>query len=184
MALGYRREDEARAQHGVAEGKVSLARRRGELKPGDKPPANARIGLLVARGFTAGVLLEPWVTMVLRVVLWILFIGWALLLLDSWRLSGSGIFRHRFKKKGRSFAFSAAFNQNQNDLDERFTTINRFFTANTFTHQIRQLNRDNNGSDELKSSILYTDALSKKWFWESFYNIFHKSFFFVPKYFH
>ncbi len=45
------------------------------------------LGLLVARGFTAGVLLEPWVTMVLRVVLWILFIGWALLLLDSWRLS-------------------------------------------------------------------------------------------------
>ena len=89
---------------------------------------------------------------------------------DTWALTSSLIFRHRFKKKGRSFAFSAAFNQNQNDLDERFTTINRFFAANTFTDQIRQLNRDNNGSDELKSSILYTDALSKKWFWETFYN--------------
>lgn len=89
---------------------------------------------------------------------------------DTWALTSSLIFRHRFKKKGRAFAFSAAFNQNQNDLDERFTTLNRFFTANTFTDQIRQINRDNNGNDELKSSLLYTDALSKKWFWEAFYN--------------
>lgn len=89
---------------------------------------------------------------------------------DTWALTSSLIFRHRFKKKGRAFAFSAAFNQNQNDLDERFNSLNRFFTANTFTDQIRQINRDNNGSDEVKSSILYTDALSKKWFWETFYN--------------
>jgi outer membrane receptor protein involved in Fe transport len=89
---------------------------------------------------------------------------------DTWALTSTLIFRHRFKKKGRAFAYSAAFNQNQNDLDENFSSLNRFFTANTFTDQVRQLNRDNNGNDEFKSSLLYTDALSKKWYWESFYN--------------
>jgi hypothetical protein len=89
---------------------------------------------------------------------------------DTWGLTSSLIFRHRFKKKGRAFALSAAFNQNQNDLDENFTSLNRFFNATSFTQQIRQLNRDNNGNDEVKSSLLYTDALSKKWFIETFYN--------------
>src|SRR5690606_30924577 len=30
-------------------------------------------------------------------------------ILDSWRLTSSAIFRHRFKKKGRSFAVSAGY---------------------------------------------------------------------------
>lgn len=89
---------------------------------------------------------------------------------DTWGLTSSMIFRHRFKKKGRAFALSAAFNQNQNDLNENFTSLNRFFNATSFTQQIRQLNSDNNGNDEVKSSLLYTDALTKKWFIETFYN--------------
>ena len=89
---------------------------------------------------------------------------------DTWALTSSMIFRHRFKKKGRAFAFSAAFNQNQNDLNENFASLNRFFTTEQIRQLNRQLNRDNNGNDEIKSSLLYTDALSKKWFFESFYN--------------
>jgi len=45
------------------------------------------IGMVFARGFTTGILLTPWVGLVLRALLWILFAGWALLLLDSWRLA-------------------------------------------------------------------------------------------------
>lgn len=94
---------------------------------------------------------------------------------DTWTLTSSMIFRHRFKKKGKAFAFSAAFNQNQNDLNENFNTLNRFLNASTVTDQIRQLNDDNNGNDETKSSVLYTDALGKKLFWEAFYNFSHST---------
>lgn len=45
------------------------------------------LGLLLARGFTVGILLTPWVAATLRVVLWVLFVGWVLLLIDSWRLA-------------------------------------------------------------------------------------------------
>ncbi len=45
------------------------------------------VGFFVARGFITGLLLTPWVSGVVRVVLWGLFGLWALMLLDSWRLA-------------------------------------------------------------------------------------------------
>lgn len=45
------------------------------------------VGLLLWRGPTVGVLLTPWVATILRFALWVLFAGWLLLLLDSWRLA-------------------------------------------------------------------------------------------------
>lgn len=90
--------------------------------------------------------------------------------LNSWRLSGTGIFRHRFKKKGRSFAVSAGYNNSQSDGTENLFSINRFFEATTLTEQIRQLNQNDNSTVQYKSSLLYTEPLAKKWYWESFYN--------------
>lgn len=89
---------------------------------------------------------------------------------DSWRLTSAAIFRHRFKKKGRSFAASAGYNLTRSDGSESTLSLNRFFEANTFTEQIRQLNANTNDASQLKSSLLYTEPLSKKWFWETFYN--------------
>jgi hypothetical protein len=37
---------------------------------------------------------------------------------DNLRLSSSAIFRHRFKKQGRSFAMSAGYNNSQSDGTE------------------------------------------------------------------
>lgn len=45
------------------------------------------LGLLLLRGPTVGLLLTPAVAAVLRVALWVLFAGWVLLLIDSWRLA-------------------------------------------------------------------------------------------------
>lgn len=90
--------------------------------------------------------------------------------LNSWRLSGTGIFRHRFKKKGRSFAVSAGYNNSRSDGTENLFSINRFFEATTLTEQIRQLNQNDNTTLQYKSSLLYTEPLTKKWYWESFYN--------------
>lgn len=90
--------------------------------------------------------------------------------LNSWRLSSAAIFRRRFKKKGRSFAASAGYNNSQSDGTENLFSLNQFFNANTFTEQIRQLNNNDNSTVQYRSSLLYTEPLSKKWFWESFYN--------------
>jgi len=89
---------------------------------------------------------------------------------NSWRLSSAAIFRHRFKKKGRSFAVSAGYNNSRSDGTENLFSINRFFEATTLTEQIRQLNNNENTTVQYKSSLLYTEPLAKKWYWESFYN--------------
>jgi hypothetical protein len=90
--------------------------------------------------------------------------------LNAYRLTSSMIFRHRFKKKGRSVAISGGYNNSLSDGTENLFSINRFFQATTFTEQVRQLNTNENATGQLKSSFLFTEPLSKKWFWESFYN--------------
>ena len=45
------------------------------------------IGLFAFRSFTVGLLLTPLVAATLRVLVWVLFVGWLLLLLDAWRLA-------------------------------------------------------------------------------------------------
>lgn len=91
-------------------------------------------------------------------------------LLDSWRLTGAAIYRHRFKKKGRSFAVSGGYNTSKSNGTENLFSLNRFFAATTETEQIRQLNDNDNTGQQLKSSLLFTEPFSKKWFWETFYN--------------
>ena len=88
----------------------------------------------------------------------------------SVRLSTTAIYRYKFKKKSRTFAASGTYNHQQSDGESHLFSLNRFFEANNFTEQIRQLNTEEPRSHEIKSSLLYTDALSKKLFIESFYN--------------
>lgn len=45
------------------------------------------LGLVVLRGATVGFLLTPAVAVFFKVALWVLFLGWVALLLDSWRLA-------------------------------------------------------------------------------------------------
>jgi hypothetical protein len=88
-------------------------------------------------------------------------------------LNSTAIFRHRFKKKGRSLAASLAYNNSKSDGTENLFSINRFFTATSFTEQVRQLNNDHSTTNQVKFSALYTEPLSKIWFLESFYNHTH-----------
>ena len=91
--------------------------------------------------------------------------------LAAYRLTSAAIFRHRFQKKGRAFAASGGYNNSLSDGTENLLSVNRFFQATTFTEQIRQLNTNENATQQLKSSLLFTEPLSKKWYWESFYNV-------------
>ncbi|MBK7028170.1 MAG: TonB-dependent receptor [Bacteroidales bacterium] len=90
--------------------------------------------------------------------------------LESWRITSASIFRHRFKKKGRSLAVSAGYNINRSNGSDQLFSLNEFFNAASFKEQIRKLNEKDNDVSQLKSSLLYTEPLSKVWYWETFYN--------------
>lgn len=91
--------------------------------------------------------------------------------LNAWNITSAAIYRHRFKKKGTNFAWSGGFNTSKSDGMENPFSINRFFEANTFTDQVRELNTNNNyTTTQFKSSMLWTEPLSKVFFLESFYN--------------
>ncbi|MFN0173064.1 MAG: TonB-dependent receptor [Saprospiraceae bacterium] len=89
--------------------------------------------------------------------------------LDAWRVLGSAIYRHRFKKKGRSFALSAGYNDSQSDGSETLASNNQFLSTGGIT-QIRLFNSNTNHTIQLKSSALFTEPLAKKWFSETFIN--------------
>ncbi|MFM8371557.1 MAG: outer membrane beta-barrel protein [Bacteroidota bacterium] len=84
---------------------------------------------------------------------------------DNWRVSASSIYRHKFSKKGRSFALSAGFNGSQTDA-----TDNLFSSNSLAPVAIRQQNNGETGARQYKSSMLFTEPLTKRWYWETFYN--------------
>lgn len=84
---------------------------------------------------------------------------------DNWRLTSSAIYRHKFKKKGRSFALSGGYNNSQNNSLETLQSSNSLIAG-----LIRQANDGDNNTQQLKSSALFTEPITKRWFWETFYN--------------
>lgn len=90
---------------------------------------------------------------------------------SSYNIASAAIYRKRLKKKGANFAWSGGFNSSKSDgLDNPFS-LNRFFEANTFTDQVRELSTNNNNkTTQFKSSMLLTEPLSKVFFLEAFYN--------------
>lgn len=90
--------------------------------------------------------------------------------LESWRVTSSIIYRHRFKKKGRSFALSAGYNDSQSDGSDNLFSSNQFLLTGGLK-QIRQFNSSANHTRQIKSSALLTEPLAKKWFSETFVNL-------------
>jgi hypothetical protein len=90
--------------------------------------------------------------------------------MNTWKMNAAVIFRHRFKKKGRSFAVSGSYTDNNTDNDDNIGSLNRVFSANTIENLIQQLNLRDVHTQEAKSSALYTEPLTKRVFWETFYN--------------
>ncbi|MEZ4908004.1 MAG: outer membrane beta-barrel protein [Saprospiraceae bacterium] len=85
-------------------------------------------------------------------------------------LSSAAIYRHLFKKKGRSFAISGGYNLDKEDGTQYLNTLNSFFNAVTPTDQIKQFIDSDNNENEYKSSLLYTEPLFNKFYGEVFYN--------------
>ncbi|MDX2134202.1 MAG: outer membrane beta-barrel protein [Saprospiraceae bacterium] len=91
-------------------------------------------------------------------------------LTDAGDLTSAAIFRHRFRKKGRTFAASAGFNTTRNDGTDNLLFQNLFIRTEDPSEFFRQDADVANRTQQLKSSLLFSEPLSKKWFIESFYN--------------
>jgi len=89
--------------------------------------------------------------------------------INSWKLNSTAIYRHKFKTKGRSFAVSAAYNINPGNENEKYYSRNIRFIPSYEEVLHRYSDRDYN-KQQIKSSLLYTEPLSKKFFMEVFYN--------------
>ena len=91
----------------------------------------------------------------------------------NFNLNTNAIFRHKFKKKGRSYALSFGYNVNNSNGNENLNSLTKFITAGTFAEQVRalrQINDNDNRQNMVKGSALFLEPLSKKIFWETFYN--------------
>ncbi|MDR2009494.1 MAG: TonB-dependent receptor [Bacteroidales bacterium] len=93
--------------------------------------------------------------------------------IDNLTLNTLAIYRHKFKKKGRSFAISGTYDLADSKNNENISNINEFFNAQTPTEQINSLflaNKKNNNNQQIKSSLLYVEPLSKRFSLLGFYN--------------
>ncbi|MFN8344716.1 MAG: TonB-dependent receptor [Spirosomataceae bacterium] len=90
------------------------------------------------------------------------------------------IYRLKFKKnKGRSFAASASYNFTNNDgiADQR--SVNLFYNATDPNDALRRVldltNNTLSTVSQIKSSLLFVEPFAKRFFWESFLNLSHRS---------
>ncbi|RYU94046.1 outer membrane beta-barrel protein [Emticicia agri] len=83
-----------------------------------------------------------------------------------------GLYRHKFKKKGRNFAASVTYNYNISDGEASQSSVNELFGApvGSIPANINQINFTNSPRNLVKSSLLFVEPLSKKFFSETFYN--------------
>jgi len=87
----------------------------------------------------------------------------------SWKLTSAAIYRHKFKTKGRSFAISGAYNKNPGDENDDLYSLNKYIIP-TYEEVIHRLSAKDYDKQQIKSSVLYTEPLSKKFFMELFFN--------------
>jgi hypothetical protein len=92
---------------------------------------------------------------------------------QSLGMANTLLFRRKFKKKGRNFAASATILLNNADSELDLNTQSVFYSAANPRGQrldLRQKQTTYSLRNEYKASLLYTEPLSKKYFWENFYN--------------
>ncbi|MEB2780161.1 outer membrane beta-barrel family protein [Algoriphagus sp. C2-6-M1] len=94
---------------------------------------------------------------------------------DKWSgaFQGTAIYRHKFKKNGRNFAASISdtySNADQNGIQKSVVDLMNSTDPNTYFRNLDQLNLALNGSNLIKSSLLFVEPIKKIFFWETFYN--------------
>lgn len=88
-------------------------------------------------------------------------------------LNSAAIYKHTFRKKGRVLAWSGGLNTNDNGMEDALGFSNRYFQGDGNPEVFRQSVKEDSRTRQLKSSVLFTEALSERIFLESFFNTSH-----------
>ncbi|WP_428657529.1 outer membrane beta-barrel protein [Runella sp.] len=99
---------------------------------------------------------------------------------NKFEMANTLIYRLKFKpKKGRSFAASLSYNFTNNDGSADQQSLNSFYNATNPTDVIRQLldltNTTGGKTSQIKAGLLFVEPFAKRYFWESFINVSHRS---------
>jgi hypothetical protein len=94
---------------------------------------------------------------------------------DQWSgaFQGTAIYRHKFKKNGRNFSASVSDTWSKGDqegIQKSMVDLVNSTNPNTFFQNLDQVIQALNGSNLIKSSVLYVEPFKNVFFWESFYN--------------
>lgn len=85
----------------------------------------------------------------------------------------NAIYRKKFRKKGRSFGISSGVSYSKNDRNATQNSTNSFFNesgAQDSVISINQLHQTLSDRKTIDANTMYTEPLSKKFFWSTFYN--------------
>jgi hypothetical protein len=91
----------------------------------------------------------------------------------SGALQTTAIYRHKFKKNGRNFAASISDTWSKGDQDgiqKSVVDLMNSTDPNTYFQNLDQVIQALNGSNLIKSSLLFVEPLKNIFFWETFYN--------------
>ncbi|MFT4031063.1 MAG: outer membrane beta-barrel protein, partial [Siphonobacter sp.] len=86
--------------------------------------------------------------------------------------NGSALFRHKFRQKGKVLAASLNFNLNNSTTDATQKSNYVYYLSSgdsTFTQQ-DLISNSKNHQRQFRASLSYVQPLSKRIFWENFYN--------------
>jgi hypothetical protein len=89
---------------------------------------------------------------------------------DYFTFNTLGIYRHKFKKKGRTFAISGAYDMAKNKNEELINNRNIIFDNLLNPLVVHVSNDKGENSQQIKSSMLYVEPLSKRFSVMGFYN--------------
>lgn len=85
----------------------------------------------------------------------------------------NAIYRKKFKTKGRSLGLSSSFVINKADSDAHQSSDNKFYDLNGILDSTSLINQNSNtvaDKNQVDANAMYTEPLSKKVFWSTFYN--------------
>ncbi len=92
---------------------------------------------------------------------------------DGYNWNNSALFRHRFRKKGRTISANLSFNQTSGNSHGGLQSVNNYYQPGGGLQQsdtINQVNQQVNGSNTYAAVLSYTEPLSKKSLLEFNYN--------------
>jgi hypothetical protein len=88
----------------------------------------------------------------------------------GFNMNSSLLYRHKFKKKGRTFSTNFNFILSENDNDGALQAVNRYFGNNTITQNFNQTNTQINDNQALSLNVSYTEPIAKRMYLEANYN--------------